>query len=43
MLVNCQIQSPDQVYAPILEAEIAEGGKGQSVQSTKDFHKNISL
>lgn len=24
MLVNCQIQSPDQLYTPILEAEIAE-------------------
>lgn len=43
MLVSGQIQSPDQLYASTLEAEIAEWGKNQSVQATKDCHKNISL
>lgn len=43
MLVNGQIQPPDQLYAPFLEAEIAEWGKVQSVQPTKDYHTNRSL
>lgn len=43
MLVNGQIQPPDQLYAPILEAEIGEWGKVQSVQPTKDYHTSRSL
>lgn len=42
MLVNGQIQSSGQLYAPILEAEIAEWEKGQSIQPTKDCTSDIT-